>query len=387
MNNLFYQFDRLIGRIVVGMNEVARLLQNKIGEAMPEKLFSKHITQSEFLHIYKRLSMLLLAGIPLGQAVLILCDQAPVRRQKDYLAVLHDSIMSGRSLSAFFAVQVKVPMSFQTLIALGEQTGTLATQMGLAVDELWRVKRFWQRLFASLLYPAILFVVTIGILVFLLLVVFPKITPIFNTFNIELPLSTRIIIATSDWLNHYGLLVVGVMIGISVLSWFVIQKRPVLRLVLARVVLSLPVWGKVVRWSNIVQSSRLLSLLLQSGVRSSEAVLVIAEHTYHPLYRSAFTKTAHQLHEGQKMSRSLASHPSLFTADAIGLIAVAEDSGTLPNTLQLISELYEQDLEAYLKRLTILIEPLLMVVMGLSIGFIAVSIITPLYGLTNGMSV
>jgi type IV pilus assembly protein PilC len=300
--------------------------------------------------------------------------------------LLQQHIEIGRPLSKILQGQKQVPMSFQTLIALGEQTGTLPQQMKVAVDEMMRARLFRQRLLGSLLYPAILLIVTILIVVFLLVVIFPKITPIFATFGAELPLSTRILIRVSHGLTAYGL---WFMIGVTalvVLSIWAKTSLPLVTQTIAASLLRLPIVGYVVRHNHVSQICRMISLLIGSGVRSSEAVAIVASHTKHPLYQRALIEIQSELEQGRKLSKGFSEHPTLFSLDAIALLSVAEDSGSLPQTLRLIAEMYEQDLDEYIKKLTILVEPLLMVSMGLIIGFIAVSIITPLYGLTSVLS-
>lgn len=344
------------------------------------------LSQRECLKIFQRLSMLLEAGVPLSSALGILSDQSKRKMEKHYLDGLYTEVMNGRLLSNALTNQSSMPMAFKTLIALGEKTGTLPHQMQVAVHELWRARQARQRIMAALLYPSILLLVTLGITVFLLIGIFPKITPIFATFSSELPVSTRILIGLSNWLSDYGLWLLFFLIGLFICIVVSVKKSSLVSARFASILLHTPVVSYIIRTWNNVQITRMLAVLIRSGVRSSDSASIVAAHLHNPLYRVALHEVERQLIVGRNISETLARYKQLFTPDVVGLIGVAELSGSLPKTLDLIAALYEHDLDEFQKKLTTLIEPLLMIIMGLVIGFIAISIITPLYGLTNVVS-
>ena len=388
MNNLFYRFDRLIEQILYGVRAIADLLlvSAKRLTDLTHKKSVRHISQRDFLHIFQRLAMLLTAGVPQSTAILILYDQTSNERQKLYLKHLHDEVIKGRLLSKVLADQAVAPLAFKTLISLGEQTGTLPKQMTTAVGELLALRQSKQQIMTSLLYPAILLILTMSITLFLLVGVFPKITPVFSTLRAELPLSTRILMSTSSWLGDYGLWLLLLMVVVGVIFWIFIQRSSWLARRATAISMSIPVLRYIIRTWNIIQIVRMLAVLLESGVRGSDAVALVSQHIHNPLYKSTLKQISGELVLGRKLSDLFGHHKKLFPSDMVGLVQVAEQSGSLPKTCAMVAELYAQDLDVYHKKLTTLIEPILMIIMGLTIGFIAVSIITPLYGLTNALS-
>ncbi len=388
MNNLFYRFDRIIEQILYGVRAIADLLlvSAKRLTDLTHKKSVRHISQRDFLHIFQRLAMLLTAGVPQSTAILILYDQTSNERQKLYLKHLHAEVIKGRLLSKVLADQVVAPLAFKTLISLGEQTGTLPKQMTTAVGELLALRQSKQQIMTSLLYPAILLILTMSITLFLLVGVFPKITPVFSTLRAELPLSTRILMSTSSWLGDYGLWLLLLMVVVGVIFWIFIQRSSWLARRATAISMSIPVLRYIIRTWNIIQIVRMLSVLLESGVRGSDAVALVSQHIHNPLYKSTLKQISGELVLGRKLSDLFGHHKKLFPSDMVGLVQVAEQSGSLPKTCAMVAELYAQDLDVYHKKLTTLIEPILMIIMGLTIGFIAVSIITPLYGLTNALS-
>lgn len=388
MNNLLYLFDRLIGQLLYGAKVVPNLLlvSSKQLAALTHKKSATHINQRDFLHIFQRLAMLLTAGVPQSTAISILNDQTTSGSKKLYLKHLHDEVIKGRLLSKVLADQVVAPSAFKTLISLGEQTGTLPKQMTTAVGELLALRQSKQQIMTSLLYPAILLVLTMSITLFLLVGVFPKITPVFSTLRAELPLSTRILMSMSNWLGNYGLGLLLLMVVMGVMFWIYVQRSSWLARRVAAISMSIPVMRYIICTWNIIQITRMLAVLLESGVRSSDAVALVSHHIHNPLYKSALEQISGELILGRKLSDLFGHYKKLFPPDMVGLMQVAEQSGSLPKTCAMVAELYTQDLNACHKKLTTLIEPILMIIMGLTIGFIAVSIITPLYGLTNVLS-
>ena len=386
--SLFYRFDRLIEQILYGVRAIADLLlvSAKRLTDLTHKKSVRHISQRDFLHIFQRLAMLLTAGVPQSTAILMLYDQTSNERQKLYLKHLHDEVIKGRLLSKVLADQAVAPLAFKTLISLGEQTGTLPKQMTTAVGELLALRQSKQQIMTSLLYPAILLVLTMSITLFLLVGVFPKITPVFSTLRAELPLSTRILMSTSSWLGDYGLWLLLLMVVMGVIFWIFIQRSSWLARRATAISMSIPVLRYIIRTWNIIQIVRMLAVLLESGVRGSDAVALVSQHIHNPLYKSTLKQISGELVLGRKLSDLFGHHKKLFPSDMVGLVQVAEQSGSLPKTCAMVAELYAQDLDVYHKKLTTLIEPILMIIMGLTIGFIAVSIITPLYGLTNALS-
>lgn len=388
MNNLLQVFDNFIGWLTTVIRRAVYFSTAHIrtlGSLQNLTLRKKCIRKKTLLFLGKRLAMLLEAGLPVSTALITLQSQMSDRSQHDFLQHLISEVELGRTLSSALTQQSAPPILI-TLVALGERTGTLATQLRIAVDELLRQRRVRERMLAALVYPAIITVVTGGLTVFLLVAIFPKITPIFESFATELPWSTRFLMGTSQWLLQYGWLLLLLIFVFVMVIWFLGTRVLWFIHRLQRLQQQLPVIGYVIKMVAIVQICRMTSVLFSCGMRSSDAMQVVADHTSNKLYSMALCRIVSKLETGQKLSRSFREEGLLFTDDMVGLLHAAEESGSLPKTLMLIADLYEYDVEEFLKRFTVLLEPLLMVVMGLIIGFIALSIVTPLYGLTSIIS-
>jgi type II secretory pathway component PulF len=270
----------------------------------------------------------------------------------------------------------------RNLIRIGEASGTLPENLEYVAVELKTKHELRKQLIQAMIYPAIIIMATVVISVFLIVVIFPKIIPIFQSVHSTLPWSTRALMATSYVLIHYGWwLLFTVVIGLGVLRFS--QRSTVIRQVTERGFLRVPVVGKLISSYQIALGCRTFGILLASEVRITEAVSIVSQSTEHTLYREAWIQIGTRVATGQRLSSEILRYPVLFPMIVVQMIQAGETTGTLSDALGFLAAIYESDVRDITKNLTTLLEPLLMLVMGLMVGFIAVSIITPIYGITQ----
>lgn len=332
----------------------------------------------------KRLAFLIDAGVPLIEALSMLEAQAKTRTHGELLKRVVSATASGQSLSKSFAAFPRFFGNFAVqIVRVGESSGTLSGSLLHLAEELSKRERLRAKIAGALIYPAILTLATVGITVFLMTYLFPKLLPIFASLDAELPLTTRIIIGLSGFLASYGwLLLLGVIV-LSLLFVYVHKKSAWLRYASDELVLKIPFIGSMLQAYHVANASRTLGLLLRSGMRLSEALPVTAETAGNLVYKKCFLELSEAVIRGEKMSNGLARSSHYFPALFTNLVAVGERSGSLSETLLHLAELYDAEVDEFARNLSTLIEPLLMVVMGVIVGFIAIAIITPIYGITE----
>ena len=230
----------------------------------------------------------------------------------------------------------------------------------------------------AFVYPAVIVVATLGITAFLMLYLFPKIMPVFASMHMELPLTTRIVIWVSTFLQNWGLTFSVVVVLSAIALTMVITRVRSIRFWFHRFLTRMPMFGSVVRAYNLAGISRTLGLLLKSGITLSEALPLTADTTKNLVYQHELRVMAHAVNRGERVSTYLAKRRKIFPDVMSQMVAVGEKTGNLSITLVYLSELYNAEVDVFTKNLSALIEPALMVVMGLLVGFIAVSIITPI---------
>lgn len=271
------------------------------------------------------------------------------------------------------------------VVRVGERSGTLHENLNYLAEELKKKQVLKKKIVGALIYPAIVIMATVGISLVLTMYIFPKIAPIFKSMGSELPITTRALIALSNFLMHHSVALVLTFIAIGV-AYTALLKVARFHLVVDRVLLRLPLLGKLSQYYNLATCARTLSLLLKSDVGVVEALHIVAKSSRNYAYRSAIAALCVDVARGQNISSQLLKHPAFFPPLFSHMIIVGERTGNLTDSLMYLSDMYEEEINDLTKNLTTLVEPVLMVIMGIIVGFIAISIITPIYGMTQNLT-
>ena len=330
--------------------------------------------------------MILRSGVPVREGLLMLDVENNSRSASFIFGQVINDVSRGRTLSASMAVFVKIFGIFSiNMILVGEASGTLHHNLSYLSEELKKKDALKKKVIGALMYPAVIVLATVGISTVLTVYIFPKIIPIFQGFKQQLPITTRILIAVSNFLIRDGLWFFLFIICAAIGSFFLLRSARVKRVV-DLTVLYLPLFGKLSRSYNIANMTRTTSLLIKGDVRIVQALEIVADSTANICYREAFRQIAVSIGRGQKLSAKMQEYSWLFPSLSTQMIAVGEETGDLSGALMYISDMYEEDINDLTKNLTTLLEPVLMIVMGVIVGFIAVSIITPIYGITQNLT-
>ena len=334
----------------------------------------------------KRLSFLITAGVTPIEGLGVLREQATSQSHALVLDHLLKDVTSGQSLAKSFAKFPKVFSDFAVhIINVGESSGTLSQNLEYLAEELKKRQSLRHKVVGACVYPALITLATLGITAFLMLYLFPKIMPIFTSLRAALPLSTRIVMALSVFLQQWGLVIIGLLALFIVGFSIALGRSSALHLVFDRLLLSVPIIGTMIQYYNIANISRTLGLLLKSGARLSEALPIAADTTKNLVFKQECTHLAVSVARGEKISSYLRKKRHRFPDIFSHMVAVGEKSGTLSQTLSYLSEMYENEVEDFTKNLSTLVEPMLMICMGVLVGFVAIAIITPIYSITQSL--
>ncbi len=356
-------------------------LQDRVELASTPRLSVKEQT-----FFVKRLAFLVRASVPILESLHMVSEQSTSRRYARVIKKVIADVAEGQSLAKSLGKFQHIFGDFGVnIVKVGETSGTLSQNLDYLADELKKRSELRSKIISAFIYPVIIACATLAITLFLMLYLFPKITPIFSSLHMALPLSTRIVMAVSVFLQNWWIpfLIFLVLFSITVVTALKRSKR--FHFFFDQWMLSLPVLGPVVRSYNIANATRTLGLLLKSGVTLSAALPLTADTTKNLVYKAEFKKIAESINRGERISVHLQKKPILFPEVMSQMTSIGERSGNLSNTLVYLAELYEGEVDDFTKNLSSLIEPAMMVTMGLVVGFIAVSIITPIYGITQNL--
>ena len=340
----------------------------------------------EQVALFKYLGVMIDAGIPLERALMAIHGQTRSMLMHRVLHRLVNDITSGEFLSSGLR---KMPQIFDKmlvgLVEAGENSGTLAPSLFRISENLEKSQALNGKIRTALLYPGIVVLATGGITADLRFVLLPQITPLFTSMNLTLPLPTRIIIAASDGALAYWQYIVGGLILVVVSFFTLLKSVKPFRFFMHGAALRLPVFGSLLRKVYVAQFAQILGTLLKSGITIIDAIKIAAEAMNNDVYRKVLQEMAEGLQQGASLSTHFTQHRLLFPPLVTQMISVGEETGKLDESFLFISKFSEREVDEATKSLTTVLEPLLMLVIGGMVGFIAIAIISPIYQLTKGV--
>lgn len=349
---------------------------------MPLRLSAK-----EQMLFAKRLSFLIRSGVPILDSLHILREQTRSRGgQKMYGRIaediangkfLHVSLMRFRGVFGTFAINI---------IKVGELSGILSKNLLHLADELQKRYELKRKVLGAMVYPIIITLGTLGLVVLLTAYIFPKIMPIFQSLSVELPFTTRALIAISSFIREWGFVTLGVLVLVSIALVIINRTVTPFRFAVHRTLISVPLAGGIVRTYNMANLCRTVGLLLRSGITLTEAVTITSDATANLVYRRELGALAERVRAGESLSKYLTERKRFFPPMLTHMVAIGEKTGSLSDTFIYLAELYEGELDGVTKNLSSALEPALMIVMGVIVGFVAVSVITPIYEITQNLS-
>lgn len=338
----------------------------------------QRITKQEVHVATRQMATLLGAGIPLVQALNGLIDQTPNQALKRVVAQLKDSVNEGNSFTVALSDHPRLfSKIFINMVKAGEASGSLDIVLEQLADFGESQQALRSRISAALIYPIILSIVAVIILVLLLIIVVPNITKVFEDTQQALPLPTIILINISNFLSQYwwmlGLVLIGIIIGVRILI-----QQPQGKRVWDRLKLTLPLFGDLNIKIAAARFGRSLGSLLQSGVPLVSSLRIVRNMFNNVHMADVIDEATEELEKGGNLSKILRGS-RWFLPMMVQMISVGEQSGTLEKMLNKVAESYEKEIEVKLKALTNLIEPFMILLMGVTMLFIVLSILLPIF--------
>jgi type II secretory pathway component PulF len=339
----------------------------------------------ELLLFTSELSDLLASGMTLGAALHALAQRVTGRGQDAIVTDLRDEIVSGASLSGALA---RWPDSFPTLyismVRAGEASGQLPGVLERLVKHYERVLAAREKVGMALVYPLIVTLVGFGAMAFMMVFVIPRFSAMFAELGGTLPLPTRILIGLSAGLLKYGwALAIGLVFGIAALRRAL--KTPAGREWKDRLLLRLPVAGNIVRANSFAHFAHTLGTLLANGVQVLQALSIVESTVGNAIIAKALREAKDRVTDGSSISRPLAqdgAFPKLLT----DMLAIGEESGDMAGALEHIARRYDNELDRAVKLLTTILEPVMMLLIAVGVGFVAISMLMAVFDLTSGLN-
>ncbi len=358
------------------------LLPPTLREAMGRKRKPK---LQELATFTQQLANLLNSGMPLTVALNSMTHLETKGISADVSRELRQDVMEGRSLSDSMTKQPRIFSDlYVNMVRAGESSGALVEVLRRMAEHFERFAEVQSKFTSALVYPAFVAVVGIAIMFFFMTYMLPKFMSIFQGMNVQLPLVTQILVSVSDVFAGYWWLMLLVIIAAIVL-FRRFQSTPGGRRRLDQWKMSMPIFGKVIKLNLFGQFARTLSTLLENGVPVLTALKITEQIISNVVVKEAIAKTREEVTDGKTIAQPLA-RSRIFPQLMVDLVKIGEDTGDVPGALKSVADTYENELGIALRVLTNLIEPTLIVVMALGVGFLLLSVLSAMFAITSNIS-
>ena len=357
-------------------------LKEQLQSFLPTGFAPQGISYSDQVHVTRQLATMITAGLNIDEAFLILIQQVKKPRLINLLKKIEEDVRSGKSLSSALE---KFPKIFSpvylSLVRAGEASGKLDIILERLADNLEKSRDFRNRVKGSLLYPTLVISGMVVVSFIVMTVVVPRLTSLYREFDIDLPLPTRILIGLSDFfVNYWYVMIIVVVLTVVVLLR--VRQSKYGQFVLATIILNIPIFGPIFRQSTLVELTKTLAILIDSGVPILTALEIARNTTDNIIFKDAFETAAKKVEKGFPLSDPLLENKLMPTI--LGqMVAIGEHTGKMGESLTKLSKYFEAEAEIAVRTLTTLIEPLIMVVLGLGVGFLVMAVLLPIYSLTS----
>ncbi len=342
------------------------------------------VNDEDILLFTKHLSVALRAGLTIVDGLDMLYEQG-TGKMKKILGEIKNTVNSGKPFYEALSAHGKYfsPL-YVSMVKTGELTGNLENNLTHLAQNLWKNHELKQKIKSAMMYPSLVFIAVVGLGFSISIFVLPKILPLFKTLDVELPITTRGLIFIADLFATHGLSIsIGFIAFVIFFGWLL--KQNFVKPATHRIILVLPIVKTIVKNLNIARFTNTLSTLLSSGMTVDTSLQIIVESTQNRLYKNAIQTLIVEVQKGKRMALILEYYPSLFPLLTSRMIAMGEQTGSLGETLKYLSEFYEEEIDSTMKNLGNILEPVLLMFIGVIVGTVAISILGPIYQITGSL--
>lgn len=350
------------------------------------EITKKKVPRKEVMNFSRQLGVFIRAGIPIMDALEVIEDETSGKTLKSVIQGLIESLHDGDTFSAAASNHPEAfPNYYVGILESAELTGNLDVVLNQLAEYMDRDLKAKGKITAALIYPSVVAFMSVVTVIILAAFVLPRFVVFFKSMHAKLPLPTRMLLDFSGMVSHWWYVLL--FIFITVVGGFISLRRSDSgRAKLDSWLLKLPVVGDVSQVAILERTCRILASLLKAGVDLPRSLAVTAESANNAVYKNAFELIREEMMEGQGLAAPIA-RTGLFPGAAKQMFRVGEETGTLDQQLEVAAEYYSQELDTKVERVTSLFEPAIIIIMGVVVGFVAVALISAMYGIYNQVKV
>lgn len=377
-----HQAARLMSRkglIVISVNQIKENNNTII------KRFINKVSFSDLVVSTRQLSTMIESGLVLSEALDILKEQQQNKYFKDVLDEVSQDVKSGLEFSVALKKHPDVfPELYSNLIHAGESSGKLDTVLAQMAINLEKNREFRSKVQGALIYPLIILITMSVVMTVMVVFVIPKLTSLYTQSNIDLPLPTKILIAVSSFATNFWWLII-ILVTIGVISFNKWVKTPSGKYRFDELLLKIPVIKRVVEGISLAEFTRTFGLLTTAGIPILDALNIVSDIIGNAVYRKALQDSLTGVERGLSLSKEL-ENTGVFPSIIPAMYRVGEETGKVDQVSFKLAEYFEQESDQLVKNLTVIMEPLVLVLLGVGVAFLVLSIILPIYKLTTSFT-
>lgn len=363
------------GLIVISVNPKAESRINFIGKIVHRVSFNTIVTFT------RQLATMINAGLTLSEAIDILQEQEDNKKFKSALEEISHDIKGGLTLNQALSRHRDIfePL-FVNLVKAGESSGKLDEVLSKMADSLERDREFRARIKGALIYPAVVLTMMLVVMTIMIVFVIPRLTDLYKESSLDLPLPTKILIGISDvFINFWWLLIAIILVSIVAFKRWV--KTPEGSLEYDKFLLKVPIIGKIITNVTLTNFNRTFGLLTSAGIPLLDAIGIVENITGNKVFKNALRLAYSGVERGLTLSAQLIVLP-VFPSIVGQMVRVGEETGKVDEIFYKLAEYFEQESDHLIKNLTVAIEPIVLILLGIGVAFLVTSIILPIYKLT-----
>ena len=369
---------RTDGRFVISIRESA----SGTFQVASDDQSRPRMKRSDTIGFFRQLSVMLSAGVSISEALDATVLQATDSSRRAFLVRIQEEVESGDSFSNVLARRPRIfPLAIISLIKAAEATGSLDSMTRRAAEHLEKERRVIRQVKTALTYPAFMGIAGFAIIVTLLLLVLPRFAAIYESRSATLPAPTKILLGTSEFIREswWWYLPIAAVVFAVLGIWFRTESA---RRSIEALMLRIPVIRQVILGAMVSRWTRTLAILSSAGVNLVDAVSILRVGTSSPLQQDLWDDVESSIRDGRTLSSSLDGSP-VVPPGVTAMVAAGERSGRLAEVLETMADASEEDLDGIVKRTTSLLEPAMIVLLGLIVGFIALAMLMPIFGMSR----
>ena len=348
------------------------------------ELTKEKVKKKELMHFTRQLAVFVKAGIPITDALVTIGDETEDVALRRALSNLIDELRNGGLLSAATAAHPEVfPDYYVGILQSAELTGQLDTALESLAEYLERELDTRSKVVGALSYPLVVMVMAMGTVLLLAGYVLPQFKPLFEELGADLPLPTRMMLFVSRFFTDLWFITAAFFLAFIVVFMFM-KKHPTGKIWSQRLVLKIPIVGGIVDYAMLERFCRILGAMVRAGVPLPEGLKTTTEATSNIVYRERLDVAREQMLEGRGFSGPLIE-TDLFPGAAKQMFKVGEETGTLDDQLEVAAVYFDRELESRIKKFTTMFEPIMIVGVGLIVGFVAIALVSAMYGVLGGI--